>query len=70
MTPIFGRGVVFDGTPEQRLQAMRNQRARQDDARTPRRSRPRRRMMAGLATGEIDLLDFFSNSRSTRRARA
>src|SRR5512138_979931 len=23
MTPIFGRGVVFDGTPEQRRQAMR-----------------------------------------------
>src|SRR5258706_12559483 len=24
MTPIFGRGVVFDGPPEQRRQAMRN----------------------------------------------
>ena len=25
MTPIFGRGVVFDATPEQRRQALRNQ---------------------------------------------
>ena len=25
MTPIFGRGVVFDASPEQRSQAMRNQ---------------------------------------------
>ena len=25
MTPIFGEGVVFDGTPEQRKQALRNQ---------------------------------------------
>ena len=25
MTPIFGRGVVFDATPEQRKQALRNQ---------------------------------------------
>ena len=24
MTPIFGSGVVFDGTPEQRKQAMKN----------------------------------------------
>src|SRR5688572_23972408 len=25
MTPIFGRGVVFDATPEQRKQGLRNQ---------------------------------------------
>ncbi len=25
MTPVFGKGVVFDGTPEQRKQAMKNQ---------------------------------------------
>ncbi|MCZ6464258.1 MAG: cytochrome P450, partial [Proteobacteria bacterium] len=25
MTPVFGRGVVFDATPEQRKQALRNQ---------------------------------------------
>jgi sterol 14-demethylase len=34
MTPIFGRGVVFDGTPEQRRQAMRNQSLRDKMMRT------------------------------------
>jgi sterol 14-demethylase len=63
MTPIFGKGVVFDGTPEQRKEALRNQALRDQ-------------MMRGHAEtiavevekmcvdwgeqGEIDLLDFFA----------
>jgi sterol 14-demethylase len=63
MTPIFGKGVVFDGTPEQRKEALRNQALRDQ-------------MMRGHAAtiaaevesmiadwgeqGEIDLLDFFA----------
>ena len=63
MTPIFGRGVVFDATPEQRKQALRNQSLRD-------------KMMRGHAEviaaeteraveklgerGEFDLLDFFA----------
>src|SRR5258706_6331983 len=63
MTPIFGRGVVFDGTPEQRRQAMRNQSLRDKMMRTHAETiaNETRRMMAGLGdAGEIDLLDFFS----------
>jgi len=63
MTPVFGRGVVFDASPEQRKQALRNQSLRD-------------KMMRGHAeviaaeteamaerlgdTGELDLLDFFA----------
>jgi sterol 14-demethylase len=63
MTPIFGRGVVFDGTPEQRRQAMRNQSLRDKMMRTHAETiaNETRRMMEGLGdSGEIDLLDFFS----------
>src|SRR4051794_26655116 len=63
MTPIFGKGVVFDTTPERRKEALKNQALRGD-------------MMRGHATtiegeinrmvaewgdeGEIDLLDWFA----------
>jgi sterol 14alpha-demethylase len=63
MTPIFGRGVVFDGTPEQRRQAMRNQSLRDKMMRTHAETiaGETQRMMERLGdSGEIDLLDFFS----------
>src|SRR5262245_11364808 len=63
MTPVFGRGVVFDGTPEQRRQAMRNQSLRDKMMRTHAETiaAETRRMMDKLGdAGEIDLLDFFS----------
>ncbi len=63
MTPIFGKGVVFDASPEERQQMLKNQALRGD-------------MMRGHATtieaeinrmvadwgdeGEIDLLDWFA----------
>jgi sterol 14-demethylase len=63
MTPVFGEGIVFDGTPEQRKQALRNRsltaKFMREHAETI--TREVRRMMASLGeTGEIDLLDFFS----------
>jgi sterol 14-demethylase len=63
MTPIFGQGVVFDGTPEQRKQALRNQSltAKFMKGHAESISQEVRRMMDGLGDeGEIDLLDFFS----------
>lgn len=63
MTPIFGEGVVFDGTPEQRKQALRNQSltAKFMNAHAESISSEVRRMMEELGdAGEIDLLDFFS----------
>lgn len=63
MTPIFGQGVVFDGTPEQRKQALRNQSltAKFMKGHAEAISSEVRRMMSGLGDrGEIDLLDFFS----------
>ncbi|MCH2185033.1 cytochrome P450 [Myxococcota bacterium] len=63
MTPIFGRGVVFDASPEQRRQAMRNQSLKASMMRHHVESiaRETRRMMAGWGDmGEIDALDFFS----------
>src|SRR5262245_197773 len=63
MTPIFGRGVVFDGTPAQRRQAMRNHSLRDKMMRGHAETiaLETRRMMKGLGDeGEIDLLDFFS----------
>ena len=63
MTPIFGRGVLFDGNPEQRRQAMRNQSLRDKMMRGHAETiaRETRRMMESLGeAGEIDLLDFFS----------
>ncbi len=63
MTPVFGEGVVFDGTPEQRKQALRNQsltaKFMQGHAETI--AAEVQRMTASLGDeGEIDLLDFFS----------
>ena len=63
MTPVFGEGVVFDGTPEQRKQAMKNQSLRDSFMRGHAEviAAETRRMMAALGDeGEIDLLDFFS----------
>ena len=63
MTPVFGKGVVFDGTPEQRKQAMRNQSLRDKLMRGHAEviAAETRRMMDTLGdAGEIDLLDFFS----------
>lgn len=63
MTPVFGEGVVFDGTPEQRKQALRNQsltaKFMQGHAETI--ATEVQRMMKRLGDeGEIDLLDFFA----------
>ena len=63
MTPVFGKGVVFDGTPEQRKQAMRNQslRAEYMKGHAETISRETRRMLGKLGDeGEIDVLDFFA----------
>ncbi len=63
MTPVFGKGVVFDGTPEQRKQAMRNQSLRDKFMRGHAEviAFEVRRMMSTLGDeGEIDLLDSFS----------
>ena len=63
MTPVFGKGVVFDGTPEQRKQALRNQSLTAPfmEAHAETITFEVRRMMEGLGEeGEIDLLDFFA----------
>jgi sterol 14-demethylase len=63
MTPVFGRGVVFDATPEQRKQALRNQSLRESAMRGHAEgiADETERMLARLGEdGEIDLLDFFS----------
>jgi sterol 14-demethylase len=63
MTPVFGKGVVFDATPEQRKQALRNQSLRGDymKGHASTISAEVQRMMDRLGDeGEIDLLDFFS----------
>jgi sterol 14-demethylase len=63
MTPIFGKGVVFDGTPEQRRQAMRNQSLRDKMMRGHAEgiAAETEQMIDGWGeSGEIDLLDFFS----------
>ncbi len=63
MTPVFGKGVVFDGTPEQRKQALRNQSltAKFMKGHAETISRETQRMMSGLGDeGEIDVLDFFA----------
>ena len=64
MTPIFGKGVVFDASPERRREALRNQALRGDmmrgHAADDRRARSTR-MVAGWGDeGEIDLLDWFA----------
>ena len=63
LTPVFGKGVVFDGTPEQRKQAIRNQSltAKFMKGHADTISNEVERMMAGLGDeGEIDVLDFFA----------
>ena len=63
MTPIFGRGVVFDASPEQRRQALRNQALRDQQMRGHAQSiaeETERLVDRWGASGTIDLLDFFA----------
>jgi sterol 14-demethylase len=63
MTPIFGEGVVFDATPEQRQQALRNSSLRDKMMRGHAQviADETERMIASWGqSGEIDLLDFFA----------
>jgi sterol 14-demethylase len=63
MKPIFGEGVVFDASPEQRKQAMRNQSLRDKFMRghAEKIAAEVERMTAGWGeAGEIDLLSFFA----------
>jgi sterol 14-demethylase len=63
MTPIFGPGVVFDASPEERQQMLKNQALRGDMMRGHAGTIEReiRRMVAGWGDeGEVDLLDFFA----------
>ncbi len=63
MKPVFGPGVVFDATPEQRKQAMRNQSLRDQFMRGHAEviaAEVERMTAAWGASGEIDVLDFFS----------
>jgi sterol 14alpha-demethylase len=63
MTPIFGRGVVFDATPEQRKQGLRNQSLRDKFMRGHAEviAAETERAVAGFGeSGEVDLLDFFA----------
>jgi sterol 14-demethylase len=63
MKPIFGPGVVFDATPEQRQQALRNRSLRDRFMRGHAEviARETERMIEGWGeSGEIDLLAFFA----------
>jgi len=63
MTPIFGKGVVFDASPEERQQMLKNQALRGDMMRGHARTIEAeiRRMVAPWGDeGEIDLLDWFA----------
>ena len=63
MTPVFGPGVVFDATPEQRKQALRNQSLRDTQMRGHAETIAAEveRMVEDWGEGgEIDLLDFFA----------
>ncbi|MCB1002919.1 MAG: cytochrome P450 [Acidimicrobiales bacterium] len=64
MTPVFGTGVVFDATPEQRREAMHNQSLRDKYMRghAEKIAREVNEMIAGWGDegGDIDLLDFFA----------
>lgn len=63
MTPIFGKGVVFDASPERRKEMLHNSALRGDHMRshaTTIEREVRRRIDSWGETGEIDLLDFFS----------
>ena len=63
MTPIFGKGVVFDASPERRKEMLHNSALRGDHMRSHAATIERevRRMIQSWgAEGEIDLLDFFA----------
>jgi sterol 14-demethylase len=63
MTPIFGKGVVFDASPDERQQMLKNQALRGDMMRGHASTIEGeiRRMVADWGDeGEIDLLDFFA----------
>jgi sterol 14-demethylase len=67
MTPIFGKGVVFDATPEERQQMLKNQALRGDMMRGHAATIEREinRMVGEWGAnaeqcGEIDLLDWFA----------
>lgn len=63
MKPVFGPGVVFDATPEQRKQALRNRSLRDQAMRGHAETiaRETEQLIARWGdTGTIDLLDFFA----------
>ncbi|MEI7718042.1 MAG: cytochrome P450, partial [Mycobacterium sp.] len=63
MTPIFGKGVVFDTTPERRREMLHNSALRGDQMKGHAATIENevRRMIVGWGDeGEIDLLDFFA----------
>ena len=63
MTPIFGQGVVFDASPEERQQALKNQALRGDQMRghaTTIEHEINRMVAEWGDEGEVDLLDFFA----------
>ena len=63
MTPIFGKGVVFDASPEERQQMLKNQALRGDMMRGHAQTIEAeiKRMVAAWGDeGEIDLLDWFA----------
>lgn len=63
MTPIFGKGVVFDASPERRKEMLHNSALRGDHMKGHAATIERevRRMTAGWGdTGEVDLLEFFA----------
>ncbi len=63
MKPVFGPGVVFDATPEQRKQALRNQSLRDRFMRGHAEviaAETEQSVESWSASGEVDLLDFFA----------
>lgn len=63
MTPIFGKGVVFDASPEERQQMLKNQALRGDLMRghaATIEAEINRMVAAWGDEGEIDLLDWFA----------
>jgi len=63
MTPIFGKGVVFDASPERRKEMLHNSALRGDHMKSHARTIEREvhRMIENWGdSGEIDLLDFFA----------
>jgi len=63
MTPIFGKGVVFDASPERRKEMLHNSALRGDHMKSHAATIERevRRMLKDWGDeGEIDLLDFFA----------